>query len=154
MRWCAGSTGAATSARSSSRPASAGVPALVAVDRHPRRFPAVFFFAPALRLREAEESVKRGEFSSAAADTQRAFEHAQLGGERGRARFSAELAALVGRVRLRPSDRFYFAERDPTSQSGDLPADTPAVRRVVPHTIHSTILANDAAWQEIEAQIQ
>jgi pimeloyl-ACP methyl ester carboxylesterase len=131
-----------------------GIPALVALDRHRSRFAAAFFFAPVLRWPEPEEHVYKGPFDSAMPDTQLAFERALLGGKAGRARFRDELAALVARAPLGPSDRFYFAERDPASRAADLPAGTAAAHEIVPRTLHMTVFADPEAWGEIERKVR
>lgn len=131
-----------------------GVPALVTLDRHRARFPAAFLFAPLLRLPDPEEHADRGKFDSVSADTQLNFERALLGGADGRERFKAQLAALIKRVPLHASDRFYFAERDPVSRPSDLPPGTAARHEVVPRTNHAVIFAVPAAWRAIEEQIR
>jgi pimeloyl-ACP methyl ester carboxylesterase len=131
-----------------------GPPALVALDRHRSRFPAAFFFAPLLRLPEPAEHVDRGRFDSVNSDTQLNYERALLGGAVGRERFKAELAALVQRVKLRASDHFYFAERDPVSRLSDLPPGTAATNEVIAHTNHIIIFAVPETWRAIEERIK
>jgi hypothetical protein len=126
----------------------------VALDRHRSRFSAAFLFAPLLRLPEPQEHADRGKFDSVAADTQLSYERALLGGNAGRERFKAQLAALLKRDPLRAIDHVYFAERDPVSRPSDLPPGTAATHEVVPRTNYAVIFAVPAAWRALEERMR
>jgi dienelactone hydrolase len=129
-----------------------GVPALVAA-RHRGRFAAIFFVAPLLRQRDPGEWVQSTPIP-ADPETHLASELAYLGGPEGRRRFGEDLAALLAAVRLRASDRFYFAGRDRVSQPEDLPAGSPASSMILAGVHHPMIFTSSEMWENILARMR
>lgn len=127
-----------------------GVPALAMLARHRQQVTAGFFLAPLLQLQDPEEWAKRGSgLAPVATDTQLAYEHAYLGGPKGRAEFARDLRLLLAKAELRPSDQFYFAEFDPMSRPEHLPSGVLAHQKVVPRAVHGAIASSDTVWEGI-----
>jgi len=132
-----------------------GVPAMVAVSRHPDIFSATFFVAPLLRYRTPEEWVSVGTsgYGAVMADTQLARDYAYYGGPAGQRRFAAQLHALVANARLTATQHFYFGADDPVSKQDDLPRDATSPRRVVPGG-HPQVLSHHSVWSDIERAME
>ena len=130
-----------------------GVPATIALARHPSRFAAAFLSVPLLRLKDPREWTGRGDLHRTDPTGQRAFEEAIFGGAAGRARFAADLSKLVAQAPYRPVDRFFFSRHDLTSQSGDLPPGHKAIVRVTGGP-HGAVASHDAYFEEVLAAMK
>jgi pimeloyl-ACP methyl ester carboxylesterase len=130
-----------------------GIPATIALSRHPSKFAAAFMPAPLLRLKPPEEWADRGDRHRTDSTGQLAFEHAIFGGAAGRDRFAADLSRLVALAPFRTTDHFVFSRGDLTSQPGDLPAGHNARVRITGGP-HGAVASHDAYLEEVIAAME
>lgn len=127
-----------------------GVPATIALARHPSRFTAAFMAVPLLRLKDPRQWTDRGDLTRIDPIGQIAFEEAIFGGAAGRARFAEDLSKLVAQAPFRAADHFIFSRGDLTSQPGDLPPGHKATVRVTGGP-HGAVASHDAYFEEVLA---
>ena len=130
-----------------------GIPALIALSRHPSRFSAAFMPAPLLRLRDPGDWAPKGDFQRLDSAGQLAFEEAIFGGAAGRDRFALDLRRLVAQAPYRPADRFIFSRHDGRSQPADLPAGHRARVRMTGGP-HAMVSSRDTYLEEVIAAIE